>query len=857
MTVSSVYSDPASYLYKQEEPVVSVWRLSDMADFAILLRPALQYAAEQNRQVVYLQFASHTPLISGQTDNIATETLSLSHRFENFTVSVCEVIRRTAPGTLLVFDSLSELQTAWATDLMMKNFFLVVTPMIRERKLSAMFPLIRGRHSAQAISRIEEGADACIDIWSDFKNIYLRADKLYALTDSSLFQPMVFDAQEGTMHRITDGVMLSRFHRALDLNRSHGTEEMDSWDRFFDLVQRKYEYGDDVTEECSRMCRIMMTRDERMRSMIREHFTPEDYFFVKEHMIGSGLIGGKACGMLTARKIIENGRPDLYERLESHDSFYVGSDVYYTYIVENHFWDLRIRQRSEEEYFSLGDEFEDKLLHGEFPKEIREQFRDLLDYYGQSPVIVRSSSILEDGFDHAFAGKYESVFCPNTGTPEQRLEELLQAARIVYASTMNRSALDYRKRHGLSGRDEQMALLVQRVSGSHYGKYYMPCAAGVGYSYSPWRFSDALDPTAGMLRLVMGLGTSAVDRTEGSYPRIVSLDSPKTSMYKDAAERHRYSQQKIEMIDTEEGTLVRKKLSDVEPLLPFYLKQLLLEHDFDAERRFRERGQRRNITFISCKGLVAQEEIMQNCRDMMAEIQEVYQNPVDIEFTMNISESGDYVINLLQCRPLQVNHDRNVVSIPEELPAEQTLFDCRNASMGMSRSVKLDLLVQIDPAGYYNMPYNEKYRVSKVIGAINWHFRGADKQMLLLAPGRIGTSSPELGVPTAFADISEFNTICEVSESKVGYRPELSYGSHMFQDLVEADILYVAVFEDARTVQFRPELLHDLPNLLPEICPEDADLASIVHICDVSALSFRLFHDLQGKRTVCFCGGEA
>ena len=100
---------------------------------------------------------------------------------------------------------------------------------------------------------------------------------------------------------------------------------------------------------------------------------------------------------------------------------------------------------------------------------------------------MRSSSILEDGFGNAFAGKYESIFCSNTGTAEERLFEFEEAVRTVYASTMSKSALDYRLRRGLEGRDEQMALLVQRVSGSHYENFFMPCAAGVGYSYSPYR----------------------------------------------------------------------------------------------------------------------------------------------------------------------------------------------------------------------------------------------------------------------------------------------------------------------------------------------------------------------------------
>ena len=103
----------------------------------------------------------------------------------------------------------------------------------------------------------------------------------------------------------------------------------------FNRVKILHDNGADITEDCSKMCNIMMTRDSKMRIMVKKHFQPEDYFTVRDHMIGTGMIGGKSCGMLLARAIIRNKEPDICDVLEPHDSFYVGSDVYYTYIVDN------------------------------------------------------------------------------------------------------------------------------------------------------------------------------------------------------------------------------------------------------------------------------------------------------------------------------------------------------------------------------------------------------------------------------------------------------------------------------------------------------------------------------------------
>ena len=489
-------------------------------------------------------------------------------------------------------------------------------------------------------------------------------------------------------------------------------------------------------------------------------------------------------------------------------------------IVENHFWDLRIRQRTKEEFFSVADEFAQHLLDGKFSRDMEEQFVKLLEYYGQDPIIVRSSSILEDGFGNAFAGKYESVFCSNTGTMEQRVEELENAIRTVYASTMSRSALDYRSRRGLQERDEQMALLVQRVSGSYYGEFYMPCAAGVGYSYSPYKFMESIDQSAGMLRLVMGLGTSAVDRTEGSYPRLVSLDKPTATTYRNSIEKHKYSQRK-------------------------------LEHDTDTERMLRDRGEDRDIEFISCLGIVRKEELMSQMKGILGALQGEYQHPVDIEFTINFDESGNYVINLLQCRPLQVYQDMKELQIPENIEIKDILFECRKSAMGLSREEKLDLIVYVDPVKYYSMPYQDKIKIASVIGKINWEMRGKDKHMLLMVPGRIGTSSPELGVPTAFSDISEFDAVCEIADSKVGYNPELSYGSHFFQDLVESGILYNAIFENEKTVVYNISLLASYENILNERVLGDDDVKDIIYVYDVSHDDIRLYHDMRNERTIC------
>jgi hypothetical protein len=828
-----------------------VWRVDNLEEFKLFVRPYVKQAIEDKRNLIYVRFAAHEPLLEEQ-EGLKIVNVELNHRFENFTVEIHEIISREGRDAFYVFDCLSELQTAWATDLMMGNFFQVTCPYLFILDTVAFFPLIRGKHSFQAIAKIRDTTQLFLDVYSDKKNVYVRPDKIWNRYSETMFLPQLYKPETGDFKPILDGVMASHFYQVLAKSGSMtDSDNMDSWDRFFSHTRMMAEAGQDVTEQCNRMCNIMMTRDERLREMIKGLFTPEDYFAVKDRMIGTGMIGGKACGMLLARKIIEHKQPQIYEYLEPHDSFYIGSDVFYTFIVENHFWDLRLRQRTKEEFFSVADEFAEHLLKGKFSRDMEENFVKLLEYFGQDPIIVRSSSILEDGFGNAFAGKYESVFCSNIGTMDQRVEELENAIRTVYASTMSRSALDYRSRRGLQARDEQMALLVQRVSGSYYGEFYMPCAAGVGYSYSPYKFMESIDQAAGMLRLVMGLGTSAVDRTEGSYPRLVSLDKPTATTARNSIEKHQYSQRKLELMNRATRKLERVGLEDVEKFMPFFLKRLLLEHDWDTERMFSDRGESRDIQFISCLGIVKKEELMSQMKGILEALQNEYQHPVDIEFTLNFSENGDYVINILQCRPLQVYQDSEELSIPDNIPRDEILFECKKSAMGLSRAEKLDIIVYVDPVRYYSMPYQDKNKVAGAIGRINWSMRDKGKHMLLMVPGRIGTSSPELGVPTTFSDISEFDAVCEIADSKVGYNPELSYGSHFFQDLVESGILYNAIFENEKTVAFNTDILKTFKNLFADEKSEYHELRDIIAAYDVADENIHIYHDMKNERTLC------
>ena len=688
-----------------------VWEVSDVEEFRMFALPFVAQAINDKRDIVYIRFAQHPPILT-QPDMLAhvqVAEFDPDAGFESFTVAIHDEITRHGKDAFYVFDCLSELQSVWYTDLMMGNFFRVTCPYLFELDTVAYFPILRGRHSFDAIARIRETTQLLLNVYTNEKWIYLHPVKVWQRNSETMFLPHGCRKEEGELRLIDDGVGISRYYQTVhEIRQQSQDQNIDSYDRFYSMAKAAYAAGYFTGHMEDQIIDSMMTKDSHLKELVQKYFMPKDYFVVRDRMIGSGAIGGKACGMLLARKIAETELKDYRAYAEPHDSFYIGSDVFYTYIVSNGDWRLRIRQRSEEGYFEAAGELRERLLTGKFPGKIREQFESVLEYFGQNPFIVRSSSFLEDGFGNAFAGKYESVFCVNRGNMAERLEAFENAVRQVYASTMDRSALEYRLRRGLAGKDEQMAILVQRVSGSYYERYYMPCVAGVGYSHSAYQWYPNMDPEAGMLRMVMGLGTKAV-----------------------------FSQRNVDVLDCRENRYKEVRLEQLLDVLPLWYKRMVMEHDYEAERMLSDRGIYRDVWFVSCQRLLENRVFTGLMQRILKTLERVYGTAVDIEYAINMDKDGDFVINLLQCRPLYLGGESEEVKL-EGIELKGTLFDVRDASMGTSKKRKVDVIVQIDPAMY----------------------SGSGKNLLLMTPGRIGTSSPELGVPVSFADISCFGEIC-------------------------------------------------------------------------------------------------
>ncbi|MBU1998241.1 MAG: PEP/pyruvate-binding domain-containing protein, partial [Candidatus Omnitrophica bacterium] len=389
-----------------------VWQVDKISGYQDFVIPFIKKALSERKKVIYMRFSSHKPLFN-EADKIKVYKLDPAGGFEFFTTSVNNIITREGRGAYYVFDCLTELLPFWATDLMIGNFFMVTCPYLFELDTVAYFALLRHNHSFKTIARIRETTQLLIDAYHCQGTYYIHPLKVWNRYTYTMFLPHINERER--FLPITDSVNAAKLLSHITQKSAEDAQRnLDYWDRLFIRTQELLKAKVDKKEKdllFERILRILVTRDKKVMSLVKKNFTLDDLIDIRARLIGTGLIGGKAAGMLLARKILVKEKELNWENIsEAHDSFYIGADVFYTYLVLNGWWKLRMQQKTKDGYFDIARILKEKMLYGKFPDEIMEQFQQMIEYFGTSPIIVRSSSLLEDGFGNAFAGKYESIF---------------------------------------------------------------------------------------------------------------------------------------------------------------------------------------------------------------------------------------------------------------------------------------------------------------------------------------------------------------------------------------------------------------------------------------------------------------
>lgn len=586
------------------------------------------------------------------------------------------------------------------------------------------------------------------------------------------------------------------------------------------------------------LARRLLTDDVEFVNKAKKFIGVADYHDILRRTIAPGAsqgkLGGKSSGLLLADAVIRSA-PEMAEAIgpiRIPRTWYVTSDGVLRFIEHNQLEDVNNHkyldiEQVRREYPHIVQVFR----HSSFPPELEQGLALALDGLRDVPLVVRSSSLLEDRIGAAFSGKYKSLFVANQGTWDERLRSLMDAVAEVYASVFGPDPIEYRANRGLLDFHEEMGVMIQEVVGTRVGPYYLPAFAGVGFSQNEFRWSPRIERSDGLLRLVPGLGTRAVDRVADDYPVLVAPGKPGLRVNTTPDEIERYAPRRIDVINLGMHRFETVSLPD-----------LLREHgrDYPMVRQVvsaLEGGLHRPVGFgwdpsggtgvVTFEGLLRHTPFLSRMRALMGLLRDRLEMPVDLEFAC---DGRDFY--LVQCRAQSFVADAAPAVIPRDVPPERVLFSAhRFVSNG--RVPDLTHVVYVDAEGYRQLPsHQDLIDVGRAVGRLNTLL--PRRQFVLIGPGRWGSRGDiKLGVQVTYSDINNTSLLMEVAARRGSYVPEVSFGTHFFQDLVEAGIRYLPIFPGERDVVFNEAFLREAPNALPELLPEYARLASAVRVIDV------------------------
>ena len=576
---------------------------------------------------------------------------------------------------------------------------------------------------------------------------------------------------------------------------------------------------------------------------------------------GSGKIGGKAAGLLLAYKILtdEYSGDEDYEYFQKNvfmpESFYLRTDVFEDFLAYN-----GLVEYQNQKYKSI-DEIHDEyplirelFKNADFPPAIKRQLQGLLEKIGEVPLIVRSSSLLEDNFGTSFSGKYDSIFLANQGSLDQRLSALIAAIGEVYSSGLGPDPLEYRKEHDLLDYFESVAILIQKVIGERFGDYFLPLWAGVAFGRNEYQWTRQLKYEDGLIRMVFGMGTRSVDRVS-DYPRMVGLTKPLLRPEATPRDIKFYSQKKVDVIDLKSNTFVTMTLDEIldkiqTPDLTKIFSTFKDNHISDpiGSVQFDRDG----IPVVTFNNLIKDKKFPELISKMLKKLEKAYGSPVDLEFAY-----ADNKLYLLQCRPLAQRMSEEMIQIPETIPEQKIFFRSeRDVPNGLIKNI--EYIIYCDPLDYNQIPDNDKMLLARVISKINRLLE--NKTFILLGPGRWGSSNIKLGIPTRYSDINKTKMIIEIARESGGYTPEVSYGTHFFQDLVEANIFYMPLYPDLSTTYFNPEIFTHCQNKLSELVPVYTRFESVLRIYRIPECFpnqyFHVYMDREHQKAIGFISSD-
>ncbi|MEW6703144.1 MAG: PEP/pyruvate-binding domain-containing protein [Bacteroidota bacterium] len=652
---------------------------------------------------------------------------------------------------------------------------------------------------------------------------------------------------------LPDDIILSRIQKWIQEDKSSSlvkvvenqdtslTEISDTIRKYYHMTPEKFELPPSTIKGLRvSLLRRFFTDHLDYISVAKEYVKLTDFYKLIDKMIfpadSHGKLGGKSAGIFLAAHILqkEGEQIEILREIKTPKTWYITSDGVLYFMQHNN-----LEEVMEQKYKEI-DEVRIEYPHvvqlfknSEFPPDIVKGLSMALDDLGERPLVVRSSSLLEDQMGAAFSGKYKSLFLANQGTKQQRLSALLDAIAEVYASTFSPDPIEYRAERGLLDFHEEMGVMIQEVVGSKVGRYFMPAYAGVAFSNNEFRWSPRIKREDGLVRLVPGLGTRAVDRLSDDYPVLVSPGQPNLRVNISPEELRRYSLKKIDVINLEtnefESIEITKLLNEFGQEYPLSTEIFsVLEATMLRQPMAWDIDDHSKELIVTFDGLIARSNFLKRIDTIMKTLQARMKSPVDIEFA---SDGNDFY--LLQCRPQSFSGESNSDPIPKDVSEEKVLFTA-NRYVSNGKVQDITHIVYVDPQKYTEISDRTKmFNVGRAVSKLNKTL--PKRKFILMGPGRWGSRGDiKLGVSVTYSDINNTAMLIEIARKKGNYVPDLSFGTHFFQDLVEANIRYLPLYPDDQGVQFKEKFFENSKNIFAELVPEYHYLEDVVKVIDVS-----------------------
>jgi hypothetical protein len=517
--------------------------------------------------------------------------------------------------------------------------------------------------------------------------------------------------------------------------------------------------------------------------MAQSRYDP-DADFIK---IGRGSLGGKARGLAFASTLLKEN-PELARKFAGVDirvpkTVAISTEGFEAFTTENGLKEFATRDVSDA---AIAEEFR----RARFPEWLQRDLEVFIEHT-ICPLAVRSSSLLEDAQFQPFAGIYRTCMLANNHPdPRRRLEALVAAVKLVYASTYFESPKSFAKSTYHRIEEEKMAVAIQHLTGTPWGGHYYPSLSGVVQSYNFYPIGH-MKPEEGIAHIALGLGKTVVEggtamRFSPKYPQYLPQLSTVEDILKNA-QRHFYA---VPLRDdaeppslAEDADLVRLSVDDC-PDSPA-LRRLASTY-YPQEHRIRDGWLDGGYPVLTFAGILKYREFP--LPEILSDILDLARKgmgcPVEIEFAVNLTGTPRPVFDLLQIRPMAVARQKMTIEISEEDRRRAICYSSK--ALGNGQVSDLQDIVFVDP---------EKFDVAHTVdiagevGRLNKRIGAEDRRYLLLGPGRWGSADRWLGIPVKWNDIYAVKAVVETATAAL--RADPSQGSHFFHNITSLDITYL------------------------------------------------------------------